>query len=191
MFCQKCGALLHEGASFCSKCGSSLSKENIINKKKEYDDELLYEIKSHFNLYYILFPYIILYLLLFFACMLLYGSINFYAGFIISIVILVVVLFVLGVKLIITKKHYKKACYKFYKTKIVYGDIFLNYVDKEIKYINIREIFMRQSYLQRFFNIGNIVLYTSADSGYVNGIVINDVKDVMDVYNNLKKIIES
>ena len=189
MFCPKCGTSLHQEASFCSKCGANVNKENIVNLNKENVEDLLFEIRPNFNLYYILFPYIILYFVFFLACMIFYGSINIYAGFLISLVVLIVFLFVFVIKLIMTKKHYMHCCYKIYNDKIIYKDRFLNYVDKEIKYVNIREIFMKQSYLQRFFNIGNIVLYTSADGEYVNGIVITDVKDVMNVYNNLKEII--
>ena len=49
---------------------------------------------------------------------------------------------------------------------------------------------MRQSFFQRFFNIGNIILFTNAETGYGNGINIVSVENVQDVYRNIKSIID-
>ena len=49
---------------------------------------------------------------------------------------------------------------------------------------------MRQTFIQRYFNIGNIVLFTNAETGLGNGIYIMNVEDVQDVYKNIKSIID-
>ena len=66
----------------------------------------------------------------------------------------------------------------------------LNLSEKEVKYKYIREVTMRQSFFQRFFNIGNIILFTNAETGYGNGINIVSVENVQDVYRNIKSIID-
>ena len=48
---------------------------------------------------------------------------------------------------------------------------------------------MRQSFVQRWFNIGNIVLYTNAETGIGNGIQIINVENVHDVYKQIKEIV--
>ena len=97
---------------------------------------------------------------------------------------------VLGIIAILNKKQYDSYCFDFYKTKVIYRDSFLNLSEKEVKYKYIREVTMRQSFFQRFFNIGNIILFTNAETGYGNGINIVSVENVQDVYRNIKSIID-
>ena len=49
---------------------------------------------------------------------------------------------------------------------------------------------MRQTLFQRFFNLGNIVLYTNAETGYGNGIFIVNITDVQETYKKIKTIID-
>jgi len=81
--------------------------------------------------------------------------------------------------------------YDFYKTKVIFQDSFLNKSEKEVKYKYIREVGMRQSFFQRFFGLGNIILYTNAETGYANGIMINNVENAEQVYKNIKELINA
>ena len=49
---------------------------------------------------------------------------------------------------------------------------------------------MRQSFIQGWFNIGSITLYTNAETGYGNGISIVNVENVKDVYTKIKSIVD-
>ena len=102
---------------------------------------------------------------------------------------LIAVLIVIAIKLVFNKLQYKHLEYNFYKTKVIFEDSFLNLSEKEVKYKYIREVTMRQSFIQRWFNIGNILLYTNAETGLGNGITIINVENVQDVYNKIKEII--
>ena len=62
-------------------------------------------------------------------------------------------------------------------------------ISRELKYRNIREITKRQTFIQRYFNIGNIVLFSNAESGFVNGVFMVHIEDVDDVYRKVKEII--
>ena len=83
-----------------------------------------------------------------------------------------------GIIVFLKSKQYKHLTYDFYTTKVIFEDSFLNLAKKEVKYKYIREVTMRQSFVQRWFNIGNIVLYTNAETGIGNGIQIINVKNV-------------
>lgn len=107
--------------------------------------------------------------------------------FLVGFVILAIIL---GIKTALNKKQYDNFCYDFYKTKVIYKDSFLNLSEKEVKYKYIREVTMRQTFIQRYFNIGNIILFTSAETGYGNGIYIMNVENVQDVYRDIKSIID-
>ena len=76
------------------------------------------------------------------------------------------------------------------KKSSIYKDSFINLAEKEVKYKNIREITMRQTFFQRLFNLGTIILFTNAETGFGNGIFINNVENVKDVYNQIKTVVD-
>lgn len=94
----------------------------------------------------------------------------------------------MGIQVAINKKQYKNYTYDFYKTKVIYKDSFLNVSEKEVKYKYIREITMRQTFIQRYFNLGNIVLFTNAETGFGNGIFIKNIENVQEIYKQIKEI---
>ncbi len=50
---------------------------------------------------------------------------------------------------------------------------------------------MRQTIIQRIFNIGNIVLFTNAETGVGNGICIVNVQNVQEIYKKIKSTIDA
>ena len=114
---------------------------------------------------------------------------SFIAGLIFGIIFLLIFGIILGIKVAINKKQYANYTYDFYKTKVIYQDSFLNVSEKEVKYKSIREITMHQTFMQRYFNLGTILLFTNAETGYASGIGIPDVENVQDVYREIKSII--
>ena len=87
------------------------------------------------------------------------------------------------------KKEYDNTCLKFYKTKVFYKYHFLKVEEKEINYNYIVEAKVKQTFIQRMFNLGTIVFYTSANIGYENGIYVTNIENVKEVYKKIKEII--
>ena len=49
---------------------------------------------------------------------------------------------------------------------------------------------MNQTLVQRWFNLGGIILYTNAETGIANGITISNVENVREVYKQIKEIVQ-
>lgn len=195
MFCVNCGSKLEESANFCTNCGTSVSKlvnNNGIEEKnvKSVEDTVVQlTVKPTFKFGYIIMPVLIL--CLFFVVFVSFGffMLSIEAGIISFLICLGISLIIAIIETIFTKKQYEKLEYDFYKTKVIYIDSFLSLSEKEVKYKYIREATMRQSLIQRWFNVGNIVLYTNAETGYSNGISISNVENVREVYKQVKDIV--
>lgn len=188
MYCENCGERINERANFCIKCGENVNQ----NKEKIEDKEIVYMVKKTFNYLYMMIhmtqpsTFVIGISLLILSVWFIFKTP--YLGIIILFLVLTLFGITRLINMIITKKQYEKISYDFYKTKVIFKDEFLNMSKKEIKYKDIKEITMRQTFLQRKFNLGDIILRTSAE-GYSNGIVIVDIENVENEYNKIKKII--
>ena len=191
MFCEKCGTQLLDKAEFCTNCGTSVNGEvKKTTTEKIKDTEIVLNVKPSFKFGYMVFPAALIFeiIILFFSLMMWMVSAE--AGLGVFLVGTLIMFVILGIKAAINKKQYSSYSYDFYKTKVIYKDSFLNLSEKEVKYKHIREVTMRQTFIQRFFNIGNIVLFTNAETGFANGIFIMNVENVQDVYKNVKSVID-
>lgn len=213
MFCEKCGNQLPDTADFCPKCGNEFYNQgNTMNNNYENarnNKEVLLEVRPTFKFAYIVLPKLLKELIVFipFIIMMIYfistmnrmtssygssSSIGLSAFMPIILIFIGVpllrILFVIG-KAFFDKKQYQNYVYTFYGDRVVFRDSFLNVSEKELKYRNIREITKRQTFIQRYFNIGNIVLFSNAESGFVNGVFMVHIEDVDDVYRKVKEII--
>jgi hypothetical protein len=52
------------------------------------------------------------------------------------------------------------------------------------------KIYSNANNYQRLFGLGSIILYTNAESGFGNGICINDLSNSEEIYKKIKEIIE-
>jgi len=214
MFCERCGNQLPDTADFCPKCGNEFSNQgNAMNNSygnARNNKEVLLEVRPTFKFTYIVLPKLLKELIVFipFIIMMIYfistmnrmtssygyssSSIGLSAFMPIILIFIGVpllrILFVIG-KAFFDKKQYQNYVYTFYGDRVVFRDSFLNVSEKELKYRNIREITKRQTFIQRYFNIGNIVLFSNAESGFVNGVFMVHIEDVDDVYRKVKEII--
>ena len=190
MFCEKCGTKLPDDASFCANCGTKIG-EGVSNTKEKIDDkEVILNVKPTYKVGYMVLPYLstYLFLVLFIGLPMFFGYAT--AGIVVSLGMLAVMAVIYGISYIFSKKQYDNYTYDFYKTKVNYKDSFLNVSEKEVKYKYIREVTMRQTFIQRFFNIGNIILFTNAETGMGNGICIVNVANIQDVYKKVKEVID-
>ena len=191
MFCERCGTQLPDTAEFCTNCGTSIAGGGRkATSEKIPDTQIQLRVQPTFKFGYMVLPSVIVFgiFILFFS--LIMGMISAGVGFGVFLVSTLIMVIILGIKTIINKKQYDSYCYDFYKTKVIYKDSFLNLSEKEVKYKYIREVTMRQTFIQRFFNIGNIVLFTNAETGFANGIFIMNVENVQDIYKEIKSVID-
>lgn len=189
MFCEKCGTQLPDTAKFCTNCGTNITG-NIKNPEQNIEDtniQLL--VKPTFSFGYIVLPSLIAYSILTIICALIFSTISPTVGGVITLIVFLTLALTLGIKAAFNKKQYASCSYNFYKTKVVYKDSFLNVSEKEVKYKYIREVTMQKTFIQRLFNLGNIILFTNAETGYDNGIHIMNVKDSDNIYRQIKEII--
>ena len=188
MFCEKCGTQLPDNAEFCTNCGNSVTKLSNANEKIN-DTEVQLNVKPTFKFAYMVLPSLCLFTLIVIFFSLIFIGISPLASAIAFSFGFIVVVFIEFIKALIVKKQYDCYTYDFYKTKVIYRDSFLNISEKEVKYKFIIEATMRQSFIQRWFNLGNIVLFTNAETGLGNGIIITNVEDVNEKYKKIKEII--
>jgi membrane protein YdbS with pleckstrin-like domain len=189
MFCEKCGAKLEDDALFCTKCGAKVGEANSVGQEKVDDNEVKLKVKPIFKFWYMMFPTVITFLI----CILMVVVPSSMAGPEVAlgmfVVLFVIFALIVGIIVFFKSKQYKHLTYDFYSTKVIFEDSFLNLAQKEVKYKYIREVTMRQSFVQRWFNIGNIILYTNAETGIGNGIQIINVENVHDIYKQIKEIV--
>ena len=189
MFCEKCGAKLEDDALFCTKCGAKVGASEANNQEKVEDNEVKLKVKPKFKFWYMMFSTVCLFLIFALMVVLPIGIAEPEAALGLFIVFFVILAVITGIIVFFKSKQYKHLTYDFYATKVIFEDSFLNLAKKEVKYKYIREVTMRQSFVQRWFNIGNIILYTNAETGIGNGIQIINVENVHDVYKQIKEIV--
>ena len=183
MFCSKCGAEVDNMTTICPKCGNNLNLEDTDKTG------ILLNVKPKYNLLYKGLIFIFL-TIIFLVCLLTVSPMVGIKFAIITFVILVVLeIIVYGAIVLIQRMRYKYYNYDFYNDKVIYRDDFFKVTEKEIKYKDIKEITMQQTFTQRWFGLGNIVLNTNAENGLYNGITIIDVANPDEVCKKLRQII--
>lgn len=189
MFCEKCGKQILDNAEYCTNCGTKVEKGFKTNDKI-LDTEIQLRVQPTFKFGYMVLPSLIVYIVFILILGAMFMFLSPIAGVVVTIIGFVILAVAMGIKVAINKKQYDSYTYDFYKTKVIYKDSFLNLSEKEVKYKYIREVTMRQTFIQQYFNIGNIILYTNAETGFGNGIFIINVENVNDVYRQIKSIID-
>lgn len=188
MFCEKCGNQLSDDSKFCTNCGTQVIKKTKTEEKIS-DTQVQLKVKPKFKFIYMVLPSVIACVIFVSIISSIIGSVDAEAGIGAFLIVFIIMAIIIAIKTLINKKQYDSYTYDFYLTKVIYKDSFLNVSEKEVKYKYIREVTMSQTFIQRFFNIGNIILYTNAETGFGNGISIVNVENVKEVYKKIKDII--
>lgn len=192
MFCAKCGNVLEDNARFCDKCGTATMSNNYNTTNvatKIVDNEVQLSIKPTYkSIYFMWSTYVFIALMMIFFIIISIASSS-WIGLVVGIVISLITLGIKAISLIFKKKQLQYMKYDFYKTKIEYSDSFLNKAEKEVKYKHIRECVLSRTISDRIFGFGRIALFTNAESGYGNGILIPFVENSETVYRQIKELL--
>ena len=194
MYCSKCGNVLEDTARFCDKCGNPTGVGEVNNnivKEKRVDNEVRILVKPRFKALYFMLSSIIA--SVFVSLFMIFITViegEFLAGLLMALIISAIILGASAIALIFRKMQIKNMEYTFYSTKILYKDSFLNQTEKEVKYKHIRECVLTRTVFDRIFGFGRIILFTNAESGYGNGIVIPFVENSSEVYKQIKELLD-
>ena len=204
MFCEKCGSQLTDNTDFCLKCGTKFN--TITSDNNLSNNEPIFEIRPTFKFFYVVLPkllkhFIFIGLMIFIAIFFISSFSKMANSYSVNVNIstfMPVILVFLGIilidiiiavgKSIFEKKQYENCIYTFYNDRVVLKNNFLNVSEKELKYKNIREIAKRQTFIQKYFNIGNIFLFSNAETGIVSGVFMINIENIDDVYCKVKEI---
>lgn len=200
MFCEKCGTQLADTASFCNKCGNSVNEPTVQNVLvgEQPDTEVLLKVRPKFKLSYFLcsplfnfkFVYLVMMAMLamVYICQIYSSIVTPVTGLICIVGILIFLLIIISFKMLFKMAQIKNMKYDFYRTKVEYTDSFLDKLEREVKYKNIKEVVLIRRAIDRIWGYGTIRLYTSADGG--RGIIIPCVENSERVYKEIKELLE-
>lgn len=90
----------------------------------------------------------------------------------------------------IDKKNFATTSYTIYKDRIEYKEGFINYKQTCILAEDIKEIHYTQNFLQLMSKVGSIKITTAGNIDYKTGILIKDIEDSRNIYNQIKEIFE-
>ena len=187
MVCKHCNEHVSEQFEYCPYCG------NFLDKSTYLEDEVIYKVYPTCNVWVELIPdfktILILILLTFihfyFQDFLLLNE--YYRTSYIWLIYIVVFLWY-DFKAIMKKLRFQKIEYCFYKDHLEYHEQFGRKIIHSVRYQTISDVAIHQSWFDSLCHCGTLALYTSNREDY--GIYIHDVKNVEEVYTQVKKLID-
>ena len=88
--------------------------------------------------------------------------------------------------------NYQATTYSVYENKIDFEQGFINHQFTTINMTDIRELHCEQNFIQRMAHLGTIKIVTAANSASSQtGVSFNDIENVYDIYDKLKKLHEN
>lgn len=180
--CKICGAELKKEGELCNNCMNEIMKE----EETKNDTTEIYSFKPKFVLGYQLSTHIENLIVAFIVIATLIYMVSEY--FWESMIFLV--LFLIAEGLLFAYDKYKIANTKciFYTTKLAYERVFLFRKKRtEVRYDEIKEFSFSQRRFEKIFNIGTIHIHTASKNLLERHIFIEAVKDVQNVFNDVKE----
>lgn len=105
---------------------------------------------------------------------------------------ILLLLFSTGVIMFFDKKNYEVTSYKVYKDRIEFEEGFINHKYTTIRMVDIKEIHLDQSFIQRQAKLGTIRFITAANNTTTStGVSFRDIQNSMAVYTKIKQIQEN
>jgi len=92
------------------------------------------------------------------------------------------------------RRSYEMTEFRFTRFKLDYFEGFLTVEEKTIPLANVTDVSLRRGLVQKRYNLGTIVLATSASTGAVGpatGIQLHDIQDPEDFFSTVKDLVEN
>jgi len=186
MNCKICGAELKREGEVCNNCMNKLMEEqrlrNDVNQTYTFKQKFVlgYEILRHIEqIGIVIFMIILILSVEHFS----YWRLAVLSGCVFSII---GILYLLYANLTINSG----VC-SLYNSRLVYTKGWLKKKKKEIPFSEIEEISYKQGTIERYFNIGKIVIDKKSRIIFEKLIVIDSVKNVDQVFENIKNVFEN
>lgn len=181
MKCRSCGIAIPNG-TLCDECYNDVMK----NQKTNQDKKLLLKLTRKFLPIYAAIQNLEWIFLGLVMCImsLMIKNLAYLVCSIIFFGILV------GINLFIKKRIALGTKMYFYETKIVYCfDFLFIHKRKTLKYEEIKDIGYNQTWLQKKFNLGALIIF-SKKSGFVfDGIRMNDIANIQDTFKKIAQVV--
>jgi len=201
MFCQNCGKEIESGANFCAGCGAAVSEQP---KRVTIDDSRpVMVVKPSFQPMAVLVSYAPIWGFAVFWCSLFFGGIA--NSFVkhanpqaspLPLFVFCGIAALIGfpsLVLFATQRAYAKSEYRIYRTRLEFFEGFWTVEEKTIEYKFITEVNLTRNIIQRQFNLGTIVLSTTATGSAAgvakSGISLRDIKTPEYFYSKIKELI--
>lgn len=181
MKCSICGARLTKDGDICANCYKEFQEEEKLNN----DNKEKLKLKRKYSISYEIWKYIEIVVICILAAIVCVMS----GGILEALAVLLIIAAVFGVLLFIDKRIAMGTKATFYETKAVYN-FKLGFINttKVVKYADIADVRIFQTYRQKKFGFGDLCIYTKGNipgAGFFNGFQIKNVENVQE---NLEKI---
>ena len=180
--CKICGAELKKEGELCNNCMNQIMKE----EETKNDVNEIYSFKPSFVLGYQLSTHIenLIVAIIVIAALIYLVSEYFWE----SMVFLVLFLIAEGLLYAYDKYKIMNTKCSFYSTKLAYDRVsFFKKRRTEIRYEDVKEFSFSQRRFEKIFNIGTIHIHTASKNLLERHIYIESVKNVQDVFNDVKE----
>lgn len=185
MRCRICGAkLAKENADICLNCYKDFQEEEDL--KKDVNERLI--VRRRYKIVYVLLKWIEAIMILTIASLSLLLTNRLLEAILCAVVSIAVLIVILA----ISKKIAKGTKAVFYDRKVVYTskNWFYN-TEKVVKYSDIKDISVFQTYRQKKMKFGDICFYVKSNVpgiAFFNGFQIKDVENVSETLQNIIEI---
>lgn len=185
MKCSICGARLTKEGDICANCYKEFQEDEKL--KKDTNEQLKIKRKYSISYEFLKYAEIVVISILAAAVCIMSG------GILEALAVFAIIALILGGLLFVDKRIALGTKATFYETKAVYN-FKLGFINttKVVKYSDIADVRIFQTYRQKKFGFGDLCIYTKGTIpgvGFFNGFQIKNVENVQDNFDKIGKII--